>query len=58
MGGERAAAIVAVGAEVADNVEETATLLNAFLQDSLAENGSLYRVDASSPEPAVGGGNS
>ena len=46
-GGERSAAIVAVSAEVSENVGETAILLNAFLQESLAKYGSLYRVDKS-----------
>jgi EpsI family protein len=54
MGGERAAAIVAVSAEVSENVEGTAILLNAFLQENLGKDGSLYRVEPSpdaAPKP-------
>ena len=56
-GGQRAAAIVAVSAEVSENVQETAVLLEAFLQESLAEYGSLFRVDSTSiaaPDPTPG----
>lgn len=43
-GGERAAAIVAVSAEVLENVDDTAALLHSFLQESLGKYGALYQI--------------
>ncbi len=51
-GGERAAAVVAIGAKVSEDNEQTKALLGAFLRRSMAENGSLVLLDR---EPAKSG---
>lgn len=52
-GGERAAAIVAVSAEVLENAEGTAALLEAFLRQGLNSKGTLFQVDTSSLRAAT-----
>ena len=44
-GDDRAAAIIAVGAVVSENLDETATLLRSFLEEGLDRNGALFQVD-------------
>jgi EpsI family protein len=53
-GGERAAAIVAVSAEVSENVEGAGNLINSFLQESLGSNGAPFELETSSPRAVVG----
>jgi exosortase A len=45
-GGERAAAFIALSADVTDSVEQTADLLNTFMAESFGRNGALFKVDA------------
>ena len=52
-GTDRSAAIVAISAEVSDNLEETAALLASFLQQALGNNGTLFKAQISSATVAV-----
>jgi hypothetical protein len=53
-GGERAAAIVAVIAELSENADETTALLHSFLEQSLDGSGALFQVEPSSAPAAAG----
>lgn len=52
-GTDRSAAIVAISAEVSDNLEATAALLASFLQEALGNNGTLFKAQISSATVAV-----
>jgi hypothetical protein len=41
---DRAAAIIAVGAVVSENLDVTAALLRSFLEEGLDRNGALFQV--------------
>jgi exosortase A len=51
-GGERAAAVVAVSAEVLENAEGTAALLSSFLQENIGSDGTLFHREAT-PAPSA-----
>jgi exosortase A len=51
-GGERAAAVIAVSAEVSENAQETTNLLGSFLQETLGRDGTLFTVG----DPEAGAG--
>lgn len=53
-GGERAAAAIAVSAEISEDVKGTVDLLNAFLQEGFGESGALFQVETSPAGAASG----
>ncbi|HTO60354.1 MAG TPA: EpsI family protein, partial [Bradyrhizobium sp.] len=52
-GSERAAAVIAVSAELSENAEETAALLRSFLQHGFDGSGALFQVEPSSAAAAM-----
>jgi EpsI family protein len=53
MGSERAAAVIAVSAELSENAEETVALLRSFLQQGFDDSGALFQVEPSSAAAAM-----
>jgi exosortase A len=53
-GSERAAAIIAVTAEVSDNIDGTVELIKSFLQEGFDDGGALFQVETPSGRAVVG----
>jgi hypothetical protein len=52
-GGTRAAAMIAIGSRVSEDVQRTDALLGAFLDQNLKSDGTLVRAERSRANPGT-----